>query len=192
MTLTSPMLVSRHSTFLWRAGYANTSLQPDSFESGTGRTRRPFHRGPPVCPEEVLEAPNFVETATLPHPQKQGMPPAIQIQVVLTKQDSAEQSHIFKVLPRRAEIGPESFGIVVCRSVGTVPDIWGLAWPSFRPKSGSKSKIYGRILTSFRGPCSSAEKTPHRLLARPARPPAARAAPPAGRAGAQSVLTFFG
>ena len=48
--------------------------------------------------------------------------------------------------PKHAEIGPESFGIVVCRFVGTVPDILGLVWPSFRPKSGSKSKISGRIL----------------------------------------------
>ncbi len=58
---------------------------------------------------------------------------------------------------KHAEIGPESFGIVVCRFVGTVPDILGLVWPSFRPKSGSKSKISGRILKSFRGPFSSAE-----------------------------------
>jgi hypothetical protein len=54
-------------------------------------------------------------------------------------------------------IGPESFGLVVRRSVGTVPDILGLVWPSFRPKSGSKSKISGRILKSVRGPFSSAE-----------------------------------
>ena len=45
------------------------------------------------------------------------------------------------------------FRIVVCRSVGTVPDILGLVWPRFRTKSGSKSKIPGR----FRGPFSSAE-----------------------------------
>ncbi len=41
--------------------------------------------------------------------------------------------------------------------VGTVPDILGLVWPSFRSKSGSKSKISGRILKSFRGLFSSAE-----------------------------------
>ncbi len=52
---------------------------------------------------------------------------------------------------------PESFGIVVCRFVGTGPDILGLVWPSFRPESGSKSKIPGRILQSSRGPLSSAE-----------------------------------
>ncbi len=46
-------------------------------------------------------------------------------------------------------MGPESFGIVVCRFVGTVPDILGLVWPSLRPKSGSKSKISGRILKVF-------------------------------------------
>ncbi len=56
-----------------------------------------------------------------------------------------------------AEIGPESFGSLVFRSVGTVPDILGLAWPSFRPKSGSKSKIPGGILKSFRGPFSLAD-----------------------------------
>ena len=39
-----------------------------------------------------------------------------------------------------AGIGPESMGIVVCRSVGTVPGIVGLLWPSFRPKPGSESK----------------------------------------------------
>ncbi len=55
---------------------------------------------------------------------------------------------------KHAEIGPESIGIVVCRFVGTVPDILGLVWPSFRHKSGSKSKIPGRILLKFsaRGP----------------------------------------
>ena len=63
---------------------------------------------------------------------------------------------------KRAEIGPESFGIVVCRFVGTVPDILGLVWPSFRPKSGSKSKISGRILNNFRA-----------LLAQPSGLPAA-------------------
>ena len=31
--------------------------------------------------------------------------------------------------------------------MGTVPDVLGLVWPSFRPKSGSKSKITGRIFT---------------------------------------------
>ncbi len=46
----------------------------------------------------------------------------------------------------------------MCRFVGTVPDIVGLVWPSFRPKSGSKSQISGRILKSFRGPFSSAEQ----------------------------------
>ncbi len=46
---------------------------------------------------------------------------------------------------KHAEIGPESFGVVVCRFVGTVPDILGLVWPSFRPKPGSKLKVSGRI-----------------------------------------------
>jgi hypothetical protein len=50
---------------------------------------------------------------------------------------------------KHADIGPESFGIVVGRFVGTVPDILGVVWPSFRSKSGSKSKIPGRIRKSF-------------------------------------------
>ncbi len=33
----------------------------------------------------------------------------------------------------------------MCPFVGAVPDIVGLAWPSFRSKSGSKSKIPGQI-----------------------------------------------
>ncbi len=45
-----------------------------------------------------------------------------------------------------------TFGVVVCRSVGTVPGILGLVWLSFRPKSGSRSKASGRIHESFRGP----------------------------------------
>ncbi len=44
--------------------------------------------------------------------------------------------------------------------VGAVPYMLGLLWPSFRPKSGSKSKISSRILLSFRGPFSSAEREP--------------------------------
>ncbi len=39
----------------------------------------------------------------------------------------------------------------------TVPVIWGLVWPRFRPKSGLNSKISGRIRKSVRGPFSSAE-----------------------------------
>ncbi len=45
----------------------------------------------------------------------------------------------------------------MCRFVGTVPDILGLLWPSFRPDSGSKSNISGRILKSFQGPFGSAD-----------------------------------
>jgi hypothetical protein len=63
----------------------------------------------------------------------------------------------FGSLSKHTEIGPELFGIVVCRFVGTVPDVLGLVWPSFRPKSGSRSKISGRILNIYRGPFSSAE-----------------------------------
>ncbi len=62
---------------------------------------------------------------------------------------------------KHAEIGQSSFGIFVCRSVGTVPGILGLVWPSFRPNSGSKSKISDRILKRFRGPFSSAEQCTH-------------------------------
>ncbi len=49
------------------------------------------------------------------------------------------------------DIGPESFGIGVRRFVGTVPNILGLVWPSFRPNSDSKSKIPGRILKQKSG-----------------------------------------
>jgi hypothetical protein len=47
---------------------------------------------------------------------------------------------------KRAESGPEAFGLVVCRFVGTVPGILGLGWPRFRPNAGSKSTMSGRIL----------------------------------------------
>ncbi len=69
---------------------------------------------------------------------------------------------------KHTEIGSESFGIVVRRSVGAVPGILGLVWPSFRPKSGSRSKISGRILERFRGPVSSAEWSvrPHSAVCR--------------------------
>ncbi len=59
----------------------------------------------------------------------------------------------FRIVVERRRNRPR---IVVCRVVGTVPGILGLVWPSFRPKSGSKSKISGRILKSFRGPFISA------------------------------------
>ncbi len=62
-------------------------------------------------------------------------------------------------------MGPEVFGIVVCRSVGAVPDILGLVWRSFRPKSGSESKISGRILKISRGLFSSAESGSGRRVA---------------------------
>ncbi len=47
--------------------------------------------------------------------------------------------------------GTGSFGIVVCRSVGTLPAIVGLLRPNFKPNSGSKSKISGRILKKMVG-----------------------------------------
>ena len=47
---------------------------------------------------------------------------------------------------KHCEIGPESFGIVVFRFVGTPPGILGLVWPSFRPKYASKPTISRRIL----------------------------------------------
>ncbi len=73
--------------------------------------------------------------------------------------DSAELSHSLKRFgssAKHAETSPESFGIVVCRSVGTVPGFWGSVWPSLRPKSGSNSRTPGRILKGFQGPFSSA------------------------------------
>ncbi len=71
---------------------------------------------------------------------------------------SAELSHSLQASDcRRHAPKPESFGMVVCWFVGNVPAILGFVWPSFRPKSGSKSKIPGRLLQRFRGPSSSAE-----------------------------------
>ena len=55
------------------------------------------------------------------------------------------------------QVDPESFGIVGCRFVDTLPGILGLVCLRFRPNSGSKSKIPGRILKSFRDPFSSAD-----------------------------------
>ncbi len=52
-------------------------------------------------------------------------------------------------VPKHVEIGPEPFGIVVCRSVGTVSGILGLVLLPVRPKSSSKSKNSGRILKVF-------------------------------------------
>ncbi len=63
----------------------------------------------------------------------------------------------FRIVVETRRNRPRIVGIVVCQFVGTVPNILGLVWPSFRPKSGSKSKISGRILKSVRGPFSSAE-----------------------------------
>ncbi len=52
---------------------------------------------------------------------------------------------------QHAEIGPESFGIVVCQFVGTMPDILGWVWPSFGHHSVLKTKIAGWILESCCG-----------------------------------------
>ncbi len=73
---------------------------------------------------------------------------------------SADLSHrktSFGPSSEHAEIGPESFGIVVCRSVGSVPCILGLVWRRFRLKSISKSKISGRILKNCPSSFSAAE-----------------------------------
>ncbi len=60
--------------------------------------------------------------------------------------------------PDRPEADLKSFGIDVYRFVGTTPGIFGLASSGFGAAVGPKSKISGRILKSFRGPLSSAEK----------------------------------
>ncbi len=72
----------------------------------------------------------------------------------------AELSHglSFGSSSKHAKIGTESFGIVVSRFVGTVPDILGFVWPRLKPKSGSKSRKPGRILKSCPGSFSSAER----------------------------------
>ncbi len=59
-----------------------------------------------------------------------------EVKLSLSEASSAELPHGAKkngASSKRAEIGPESFGIVVCRSGGTVLDISGLVWPSFKP-----------------------------------------------------------
>ena len=80
----------------------------------------------------------------------------------------------------RARIGPESFGIVVCRFVATVPDIVGLVWPSFGPNpvrnrrfpAGSLN-VLGAFLawpSCFRqGPGGPRERAVTRPLARKSR-----------------------
>jgi hypothetical protein len=50
----------------------------------------------------------------------------------MTATDSAELFHSLKVSD-------------------AVPEILGLVWPSFRPKSGPKSKIFGRVLKQVFG-----------------------------------------
>ncbi len=74
--------------------------------------------------------------------------------------DTAEVSSQFSSFgtwSKHPDPGPRSIGIVACRCVGTVPDILGLVWPSFRTNSGSKSEVSGRILNNFGGRFSSAE-----------------------------------
>ncbi len=77
--------------------------------------------------------------------------------VELIERGAISQFKSFASSSKHDEIGPESFGIFACRFVGTVPDILGLFWPSFRFKPGSKSKMSGRVFQTFRGPFSSAE-----------------------------------
>ncbi len=76
--------------------------------------------------------------------------------------DSVEQSRNLKCFgspSEHAEIGPEPFGIVVRRLVGTVLDIFCLVWRRFKPTSGLKSNIPGRMFKNVRGPFKSAEKS---------------------------------
>jgi hypothetical protein len=63
------------------------------------------------------------------------------------------------------KVCPIKFEVVVCRFVGTVPDILGWDWPNFRPQSGSKSKISSRILHSSRSGASTSGLRP--ALGRP-------------------------
>ncbi len=66
-------------------------------------------------------------------------------------------SHSFGSSSKHAEIGPESFGIVVCRLWVPCGGMWAWFGPALGPSPARKSKIPGRILKSFRGPLSSAE-----------------------------------
>ncbi len=59
---------------------------------------------------------------------------------------AVSQSKSFRSSSKHADIGPESFGIVVCQSMGTMPGILGFVWLRFRPTSGSKSMMSRRIL----------------------------------------------
>ncbi len=83
-------------------------------------------------------------------------------------EDSAELSHSLKVSDR-SRIGPESFGIVVCRFVGTVPGIWGLVLLPFRPIAVPKSKTAGRILKIVRALLAQPSGEGGRLVPPPAR-----------------------
>ncbi len=58
---------------------------------------------------------------------------------------SAELSHSLKTSDRRrkhAGIGPESFGILVCRSVGSAPGIFGLVLSGVGADLGPNSTIF--------------------------------------------------
>ncbi len=80
--------------------------------------------------------------------------------IALFECHSAELSHSSKVADRRRNTPTSAHNRSesLCAGLwGTEPDILGLVWLSLRRESGSKSKISGRILESFRGLFRSAE-----------------------------------
>ncbi len=78
--------------------------------------------------------------------------------------DSVEISRTLKISGRRRNTHESAQNRSESLRAGLLPDMLGLVWPSLRPKSGSKSKIAGRILKRCRGPFSSAELTCHTTL----------------------------
>ncbi len=70
---------------------------------------------------------------------------------------SAKLSHSSKVSDRRRDTPKSAQNLSESLCAGLWASCLGLVWPGFRPKSASKSKVSGRILKHFRGPCSSGE-----------------------------------
>ena len=62
---------------------------------------------------------------------------------------------------RLPETGPKSIGVDLFRFAGTAPGTLSLGWPSLRPQSYSKSKIYSRTLNSPLGVWLSRASAPN-------------------------------
>ncbi len=135
---------------------------------GIGRARRALHRGPPFLPLGRPRGLNNHQSTPSPLGEASGplfvflcfcwggMFPHPPIPLARL----SFQLKSFGSSSKHAEIGSESFGIVVCRFLCPVPDVLRLVWASFRLNSGSKSKIPGRIPKRVRGAFDSAECWP--------------------------------